>query len=307
MRDGSGIPFDNIRGPRHVLECGKEGFPPALVELADAPETLYVIGDPEALQEGLAVIGARRATPYGIECAKAFAGMAAERGVVIVSGGALGCDSAAHRAALDAGGRTVAFLGGGCNRLYPRRNVPLFQEIVDKGGALVSEHIWEFPPLPYTFRSRNRLIAGLARATLIVEAGVPSGTFSTADDAIAANREVLAVPGPITSASSRGANHLICQGATPIVDKQTFEDVLGSLFGCLRSPGEQEVSLGSDRMLEALRAQPMSPEELVQAGLGKRRGYEPATWVALHLAELQEDGLVVRYPNGRYGPSRIWV
>lgn len=306
MDSRSDYPVDKLRGPRHELFLGGEGFPGALANIPNPPKRLFVLGEVGALEEGLAIIGARKATPYGLSCASTFGGMAAERGVVIISGGALGCDSAAHRAALDAHGRTVVFLGGGCDRLYPRRNVALFQEVVDHGGALVSELDWAQPPLPYTFRRRNRLIAGLAKATLIVEAGVPSGTFSTADDALAANREVLAVPGSIASPSSRGANHLICQGATPIVDKQTFEDALFSLFGCFRSKDSSEAKASKDPVLEALRANPMSPEELLSAGCGKKRGYDEASWIAIHLVELQQDGLITRYPDGRYGVARLW-
>ena len=306
MSSGSDFPSDKLKGERYELSSGDEGFPPALSAIPDPPKKLFVIGDPVALEEGLAIIGARKATPYGLSCASMFARIAAERGVVIISGGALGCDSAAHRAALDVGGRTVVFLGGGCNRLYPRRNVRMFQEVVDAGGALVSELEWGRSPLPYTFRKRNRLIAGLAKATLIVEAGVPSGTFSTADDALEANREVLAVPGSIASASSRGANHLICQGATPIVDRETFDDALFGLFGCLRQEGLSSVTTSEDPILEALRANPMYAEELLSAGCGRKSGYDDAAWIAVRLAELQQDGLITRYPDGRYGVARLW-
>lgn len=223
-----------LKGPRVVIERGSEGYPSAFEVVRNPPEKLYVLGDPSSLVEGLAVVGARKATPYGLGCAERFSAMAARRGVVILSGGARGCDAQAHRAALAAGCPTVAFLGGGCDQLYPAEHAGLFQKIVDGGGAVVSEHPWDCPPLPYAFRERNRLIAGLARATLIVEAGLPSGTFSTADEALAANREVLVVPGAITSTSSRGANRLIYQGATPIVDDESFQDALFSLFGVLR-------------------------------------------------------------------------
>lgn len=198
----SSVPMVKLRGARYTLKRGAHGYPDSLMNVPDPPETLYVLGSLDALCDGLAVVGARKATPYGMSAAEKFAGLAAAKGVPIISGGALGCDSHAHRGALSVGGRTVAVLGGGCDMPYPARNVSLFQEIIDCGGAVVSEHDWEFPPLPYTFRARNRIIAGLARATLIVEAGLPSGTFSTADEALAANREVLVVPGPITSPTS---------------------------------------------------------------------------------------------------------
>lgn len=227
-----------------VVERGGEGYPAAFEAVRNPPEKLYVLGDPAALVEGLAVVGARKATPYGLGCAERFSTMAARRGVVILSGGARGCDAQAHRAALAAGCPTVAFLGGGCDRLYPAEHEGLFQDIVNGGGAVVSEHPWDCPPLPYAFRERNRLIAGLARATLIVEAGLPSGTFSTADEALAAGREVLVVPGAITSTSSMGANRLIYQGATPIVDDESFQDALFSLFGILRQ--EEAAADGKD-------------------------------------------------------------
>lgn len=178
-----GVRVMQLEGPRFELGRDDEGFPGVLTTIPDPPSRLYGVGDPAALQEGLAVVGARRATPYGRAAAKRFACSAAERGVAIISGGARGCDAVAHEAALAAGAPTVAFLGGGCNQIYPAENAGLFQRIVRGGGAVVSEHPWDFPPQGYTFRARNRLIAGLARATLIVEAGLPSGTFSTADEA----------------------------------------------------------------------------------------------------------------------------
>lgn len=223
-----------IDGPRWEIERGDALYPAAFELVSAPPKRLYLVGDPSALSEGLAVVGARKATPYGLGCARRFARIAARRGVVIVSGGARGCDAEAHRAALAEGGKTVAFLGGGCDKIYPAEHRGLFQSIVDAGGALVSEHPWDFPPVPYAFRARNRLIAGLARATLIVEAGLPSGTFSTADEALSAGREVLVVPGAITSASSRGANRLLYQGAVPIVDDESFADALFSIFGLLK-------------------------------------------------------------------------
>lgn len=297
-----------IRGERTVIERGGPGYPTSLEEASHPPERLYVLGDPAALEPGLAVVGARKATPYGLGCARRFAGMAAERGISIVSGGARGCDAVAHEAALAAGASTVAFLGGGLDEPYPRQNVRLFQRIVDAGGALVSEHEWGYAPLPFTFRERNRLIAGLALATLIVEAGLPSGTFSTADAALAAGREVLVVPGAITSPASRGANRLIYQGAVPIVDDEAFADALMATFGCLRqeragsAPPPPEPRGAEAALLAALRAEPLGMEALRDLALRHRRGTDALTWLMVWLAEAQRDGLVAQYPDGRYGP-----
>lgn len=295
-----------IQGPRCVIRQDDPQYPDALRRVRHPPASLYVIGDPLALQEGLAVIGARKATPYGKGLCRRFAGAAARRGLVIISGGAYGCDAEAHRAALDAGGKTVVFFGGGCDHVYPARHLPLFQQVVDAGGAIVSEHEWEFPPQPYTFRERNRLIAGLARATLIVEAGLPSGTFSTADDALSVGREVLVVPGPITSPTSAGTNRLLLQGALPIIDDDSFDDALLSVFGLLKYPGAVAgMPYADDPLLAALLANPMRLEEMtaVPGICGATSRFDALTEVTVRLARLEGQGLIVRYPDGRYGPK----
>ena len=157
-----------LAGGRTVLEHGEEGYPDALMSVKNPPKRLFVVGDPGALQDGLAVVGARKATPYGLSCARRFARMAAEAGVCVISGGARGCDAQAHQGALEGGGRTVVVLGSGCDELYPAEHYALFQKVIDQGGAVVSEQEWGFPPLPYAFRARNRIIAGLSRGTLVV-------------------------------------------------------------------------------------------------------------------------------------------
>lgn len=129
-----------LRGQAFEISIKDDEYPQNLRDLEDAPEKLYLIGNPNALKPGMAVVGARRATPYGLSCAKHFASLAARQDIVIISGGAYGCDSASHRAALKENKQTVAFLGGGCNELYPARNAGMFQEIIDKNGAIVSEH-----------------------------------------------------------------------------------------------------------------------------------------------------------------------
>lgn len=296
-----------LEGPRMVVRPGEEGFPPALIEVPRPPQALYVIGAPEALHDGLAIVGARKATPYGRSCAMRFARQAAERGIPIISGGARGCDTVAHTAALEAGGLTAVILGGGCDRLYPAENRDLFQRIVDAGGAVASEQPWGMPPKPWMFRERNRIIAGASKATLIVEAGLPSGTFSTADEALAADREVLVVPGAITSAASAGANRLIYQGATPIVDDDSFADQLFAIFGCLRQEsaireeGERQSS-EHGQLLAALRSQAMSLDELM--ALARSAGDRLALpEMMLWLAQQASVGVIAQYPDGRYGPA----
>ena len=314
-----------LQGPRFEIARDDELYPMALRLIHNPPEKLYLIGDPHALQEGLAIVGARKATPYGRGCARRFARQAAQRGVVIISGGARGCDSEAHRAALAEGCPTVVFLGGGCDQVYPEEHFPLFQEIINAKGAVVSEWEWSYPPLPYSFRLRNRLIAGLAKATLIVEAGLPSGTFSTADEALAAGKDVLAVPGSISSPSSRGANRLIAQGATPIVDDESFQDALFNVFGLLKqeilidgevvraeapiedpdSAGDETLPISTfdDPLLDACAAQPLMLEDLC-ALEAQRQDIDLSQSlmreVGSRMTEYEMSGLVIRQPDGRF-------
>ncbi|MDR2036184.1 MAG: DNA-processing protein DprA [Coriobacteriales bacterium] len=217
---------------RSELLPTSQRYPKRLLELRDAPQKLYALGDVELLNRpALAIVGARKATTYGLECAERFARKAAQWGVLVVSGGAIGCDMAAHRGALDAGAKTVVVLGSGADVVYPLRARGLFKEILRTGGTLLSEAPWGSPPLAWAFSKRNRIIAALAAATLIVEAGLPSGTFQTADHTLSLGNEVLVVPGPIFSATCKGTNRLLLQGAVPIVDDESFEDTLLSIFG----------------------------------------------------------------------------
>ena len=301
-----------LKGERVLLRASEADFPAQLRAIPHPPNELYIIGNPAALQEGLAIVGARKATPYGLACVDEFGGMAARVGIAIISGGARGCDSRAHEAALREGAPTVAFLGGGCDQVYPASNYGLFQRIVDAGGAVVSEQPWEFPAVPYAFRLRNRLIAGLARATLIVEAGLPSGTFSTADEALQANRDVLVVPGAITSPTSAGSNRLLYQGATPVVDRESFEDYLLSTFGMLSfshvEPSKKHSRGKADPVLRALLAEPMRMDRLIRVmGEAGTVSSDVRVRVQKRVAELERDGVIARYPDGRYGPKRIGV
>lgn len=292
-----------LKGTRTVIHRGEAGYPSQLEEIADPPETLYMIGSVEALEPGLAVIGARKATPYGLSCARHFATLAAEKGISIISGGAKGCDSEAHWAALGVQGRTVAVLGGGCNKVYPAGHFALFQKIIDTGGAVVSENPWDYDPLPYCFRLRNRIIAGLSRAVLIVEAGLPSGTFSTADNALDYGREVLVVPGAITSYNSRGSNRLLLQGAVPIVDDESFEDALFRCVGMLKRPVDQVLDSDDEPLVEAIRSEPMTMDALYALAEKLYGQSEARQRLTEQLAEAEALGTIARQPDGKWGPS----
>ena len=196
-----------------LVVYGREGYPRLLQEISDPPLVLYVRGDVGVLsQHAVAVVGTRRPTAYGSSVAHRLASDLAQRQLVIVSGLARGIDSAAHRGALEAKGKTLAVLGSGVDVIYPRENKRLAEQVVES-GALISEFPLGTPPTPENFPIRNRIISGLALGAVIVEAAEYSGSLITARMASEQNREVYAVPGNITSAQSFGPNLLIKQGA----------------------------------------------------------------------------------------------
>jgi DNA processing protein len=285
---------------RFELVLGDGEYPALLAQSPHPPDVLYGVGDPRSLEPGLAVVGSRRATPYGLAAARLLAGWAAEAGYPVVSGGAVGCDQAAHSAALDAGGHTVAVMAGGADVPYPRGAAKLLTRIADK-GAVVSEHPWGAEPRRWSFRTRNRIIAGLCPVLLVLEASLPSGTFSTADYALDAGRTVAAVPGSIFAPECRGANRLLRNGATPITDASELADLLRSEIGeppMAASPWEGPTDDESyDSLLAALRTNPMRPDDVART-----LGLDIVT-VARRLGALEARGVVSRYRDGRYGPG----
>ena len=187
-----------------VASRGRTGYPPLLAELHDPPDRLYLRGGPASVlaEPSVAVVGARSCSSYGAQVAREISRELAAAGVVVVSGLARGIDGEAHRGALAAGGRTVAVLGCGIDRDYPRAHAHLAGRVAES-GAVVSEYPPGVEPSPWRFPARNRIVAGLARATIVVEARERSGALITADFALELGREVFAVPGEITSALSR--------------------------------------------------------------------------------------------------------
>jgi DNA processing protein len=284
---------------RFEFELGGLGYPGLLAESPDPPKRLYVIGDPESLVPAFGVVGARKSTPYGLAAARHLAGWAGRAGYIVVSGGAIGCDQAAHRAALAAGGRTVAVMAGGADVHYPKSAAELMRQVVVR-GAVVSEHPWGTQPQRWTFRTRNRIIAGLSSALLVLEAALGSGTFSTADYALAAGRDVLAVPGSIYAPECAGANRLIRQGATPITDADELRLSLECLLGPAAVPSdvwEPLASQGDDPVLSAVRTNPQRPDDL------SRSLQLDVLTVVRRLGILETQGRVVRFRDGRYGPQ----
>jgi DNA processing protein len=268
----------------------------------DAPPTLHVRGArtlAELCSEpAVAVVGARRGSKPGEEFAFALSRGLAAAGVAVISGLALGIDAAAHAGALAGGGRTVAVLGCGIDRVYPRQNAALAGKIVES-GAIVSEWGVGVEPAPWRFPVRNRLIAALASVTVVIEATRRSGALITADHALALGREVLAVPGSAWSPLGEGVNALLRAGATPVT---SLEDVLDALG--LSAPGAVRASALADatpivpggaagRAWRALRAEPSTPD-----ALGLRLGLDgPA--LARVLVALELDGLLAVEADGR--------
>jgi DNA processing protein len=264
-------------------------YPGNLRQIADAPPVLFARGRllPD---DGLAValVGTRRATPYGRAVAERLAGDLAAAGVTVVSGLARGVDTAAHQAALDAGGRTLAVLGNGLDQVYPPENGALARRIAENGtGALVSEFAPGVPPDAVNFPRRNRIIAGLSRATLIVEAGERSGALITADFALEQGREVLAVPGSIFNAMSVGANQLLRQGATPVTSAEDILEAIGASVEAATTMAHDlpEGSPVEATLWRALTGEPRHADELART-LGLSSGEVAATLAMLELKGL---------------------
>lgn len=214
-----------------VLTADSQQYPLLLTQISAAPTVLYVRGDTTALHlPQLAMVGSRNASATGLEIAHEFAVALAQQGLAITSGLALGIDGAVHRGALQASGKTVAVIATGVDEIYPRRHAKLFDEIIASGGAIVSELPPKSAPLAQNFPRRNRIISGLSLGTLVVEAGVQSGSLITARYASEQGREVFAMPGSVRSVFHRGCHALIRQGAKLV---ETTQDILDELGGLL--------------------------------------------------------------------------
>src|SRR5690348_10291039 len=299
------------------LLCREDAaWPQRLSEIYDPPLVLYVRGNVEAISRpGIAIIGTRHPTPYGIGMAERLACDLATRGLVIFSGLARGVDAAGHRGAINAKGKTVAVFGTGVDAVYPRENKRIADSLLELGGALVSEFPLETFAAPQNFPIRNRIISGLALGVLVVEAGEYSGTRITARCALEQSRELFAVPGNVTSRNSWGPNTLIKQGAKLTA---TWEDVWEEL------PAEVKHQLESEWAPQASEEEPtsslfgneLSPAEKkllsilrqdesthIDAIMEKLEGQISSSEVFTALFELELSGKAKQLPGKRYVKS----
>lgn len=305
------------------LDASDSDFPTALRHANPPAKQLFGVGNSELLRHpdhcrGLAIVGSRQATPQGLADARWFAREISQAGLTIVSGLAQGIDASAHRGALDVRGRTIAVLGHGRDRIYPPHHGGLAECILSSAGALVTEYPDGTPPRPFHFPNRNRIIAGLARAVLVVEAAPLSGSMSTARHALDLGIDVFVIPGSIHQPQSQGCNGLIRQGAQPVQSPHELLDDLGlaprltrtaslashpvgrsgrSVEG--RQPGLAiELDADTNRVLNELSFQAVAISELLsRTGLDQERLYG-----CLLILELSS--LVNRTPDGRWHKYR---
>ena len=275
-----------------------EAFPPALRTLDPRPPTLFVIGpDSVFRQRTVAIVGTRRASGYGMSVAGEIADDLARAGVAVVSGLALGIDGAAHRASVTAGAPGIAVLPSPLDRIYPPRHRPLARDLLRAGGALVSEIAIGASVGKPDFARRNRIIAGLAEAVVVVEAPDRSGALLTAAAAISIGRELYAVPGPIDAMASRGCNRLIAdQQATLVTSSASLLRQIGLARGA-PPPTVSALSEVEGQILRHLLERSGSIEELVD------RSRQPAASVASALAMLEARGLVNPFGGATFHPT----
>ena len=300
------------RRQHHMLVLGDPRYPLALLEIDDPPLVLYAAGSERALNcidasRSIAIVGSRNPTPQGLENSRAFGKALALEGLTVVSGMALGVDAAAHRGALESGEidlPTVAVVGTGLDRVYPAKHHHLAGAIAER-GLVLSEYPLGTVPLPANFPRRNRLIAGLSRGTLVIEAALQSGSLITAQQALDQGKEVFAIPGSIHSTQSRGCHALIKQGAQLVESVQDIFDAMGLDAGAnpSGSPAEawqtQTDLLSDDGDTDSVLANALGYDPANLEVLQIRTGWDTGQLQA-RLMELELRGHVARLPGGLF-------
>ena len=283
---------------RSLLTLDDPAYPRRLLDLADPPSLLYLLGDPTTLSTpSIAIVGSRDASAAGLAHATQFANELSALGLTILSGLARGIDGAAHEGALAGGGATAAFIGTGIDRVYPAQHHALARSIVGRGGAIASELALGTPPHPSNFPRRNRLIAAAALGILVVEAAAQSGSLITARQAADLGREVFAIPGSIHSALARGCHALLRQGAKLV---ETTDDILAEFphvalrSGPAREAGSTDAGSTLEPALDHLGWEPAAIDTLIL-----RSGEAAANW-NIRLLGWELGGLAARLDDGRW-------
>ncbi|MEO8598289.1 MAG: DNA-processing protein DprA [bacterium] len=289
----------------HVFTLADDGYPAALLNIPDPPLMLYAKGRPELLlAPAMAVVGSRNATAQGIANANQFSQALSQAGLTIISGMALGIDAAAHQGGLRGAGSTVAVIGTGADIVYPARNRSLAHQIAD-AGCIVSEYPLGMPAIAANFPRRNRIISGLARGVLVIEAALQSGSLITARMAAEQNREVFAIPGSIHSPLSKGCHLLIKQGAKLV---ESAQDILEELRDFNPPPVTKIAATATSATAGTANPKdPLASRLLIAMGfdpvpvdvLAERSGFDIAT-LSTQLLMLELDGLVERLSDGAY-------
>ncbi len=282
-----------------TISINDAAYPPALKEIHNAPRILYVRGTLPARDAlSLAVVGTRTPSAYGKQITPGIVRELVRHGATIISGLALGIDGIAHEATLTSGGVTIAVLGAGVDdtSIYPPSHKTLAKRILENGGALVSEYAPGTTPERFHFPERNRIIAGLSRGVLIIEAKEKSGALITATLALKENRDVFAVPGPITSEHSRGPNRLLREGAKAVLDAYDILEEYG-IYTAADTTNEQTLSESERAILKLLADGPRFADEL-SAATGCTPAELNTTLVALELT-----GHIINLGGGRFGTA----
>lgn len=280
-----------------ILTLADAAYPQALLQIADPPSLIYAKGCLSLLSNpSIAMVGARSATPQGLSNAEAFAESFAHAGLTVVSGLALGVDAAAHRGALKAQGSTIAVIGTGADRIYPARNSALARQIAE-AGLILSEFPLGTAPAAYNFPRRNRIISGLARGVLVVEAALESGSLITARMALEQGREVFAIPGSIHSPLAKGCHALIKQGAklvesaADVLEELQLEAAASALPAKAQNPVQNPAE---EAVLEKMGFDPVAPDTL----LARADLTADALFAILTVLELE--GRIACLPGGRF-------
>ena len=281
------------------IKVSQNPFLSQLQHIPKPPQSLFYLGTlPENKSISVAIVGSRKPTRYGKEVTAKLSADLAKAGITIISGLALGIDSLAHKAALEAGGETIAVLGNGLNKIYPSSNRDLAEKIIQNKNAILSEYQPAEAALPYHFLERNRIVSGLADAVLVVEAAKRSGTLNTVSHALEQGKEIFAVPGNITSPLSEGCNNLIKQGATPV---QSATDILEIIAPNVlnQAKNQQKLSFSGtteeEKIMSAIKAGLRTEEEIL-----KHTGLEIVS-LSTNLTMLEVKGFITKTAPGSWG------